>query len=314
MTVPFSRPGAVDLSGLAQAKPQPGASPAGAPAGAGGAGGSGAYAVDITSENFQAEVQRSASVPVVLCFYSPQSPDSVDLVATLGRLADEFEGRLLLARVDVDANPEVAQAVGAPGVPLVAVALGGQLAPIAQQNVPEGELRQVLQQVVQTAVANGVTGRVEPQPADQPVQPADTDEEPDPRYAEAEDALASGDVEGAVAAYQRLVDADPGDTEAKRGLGAANLMQRTQGVDLATARAAAAGSPDDVAAQIMVADLDVLGGHVDDAFDRLVQTVARTSDEDRTAAKTHLLELFDLVGNDDPRVLTYRTRLASALF
>lgn len=312
MTVPFSRPGAVDLSSLAQPKTQPGGAPAGG-SGAGGSG-SGAYAVDITTENFQTEVQRSASVPVVLCFYSPQSPDSLELVTTLGRLADEFEGRFLLARVDVDANPQVAQAVGAPGVPLVAVALGGQLAPIAQQNVPEGELRQVLQQVVQTAVSNGMTGRVEPQAGAEPAQQAAAEEESDPKYAEAEDALAAGDIDRAIAAYERLVDADPNDTEAARGLGAAKLMQRTQGVDLATARAAAADSPDDVAAQIQVADLDVLGGHVDDAFDRLVQTVARTSDADREAAKNHLLGLFDLVGNDDPRVLTYRTRLANALF
>ncbi|HET7327573.1 MAG TPA: tetratricopeptide repeat protein [Nocardioidaceae bacterium] len=313
MTVPFSRPGAVDLSGLAKPQQQPGVRPSTGPAAGGSAGGSGAYVVDITAENFQTEVQRSATVPVVLCFYSAQSPESLELTATLGRLADEFEGRFLLAQVDVDANPQVAQAVGAPGVPLVAVALGGQLAPIAQQNVPEDELRQVLQQVGQTAVANGMTGRVEPRVVEQPEQP-DTEDVSDPKYAEAEDAVAAGDIEAAVAAYQRLLDADPADAEARRGLNAAKLMQRTQDADLAAARAAAADNPADVPAQTLVADLDLLGGHVEDAFDRLVQTVARTAGDDRAAARTHLVELFDLVGNDDPRVLTFRTRLANALF
>jgi putative thioredoxin len=312
MTAPFSRPGAVDLSTLRPAAPQPG-TPAAARAGASG---SGAYAVDITAENFQTEMQRSVSVPVVLCFYSAQSPESVDLAATLDRLADEFAGRFLLAKVDVDASPQVAQAVGVAGVPLVAVALGGQLAPIAQQAVPEADLRQVLQQVVETAVANGMTGRVEPRagagPAQEPGAAALAAE--DAKYREAEDAMAAGDVDAAVSAYQRLVDADPQDDIARRGLGAARLMKRTEGVDLAKARATAADDPADVAAQVTAADLDLLGGHVEGAFDRLVQTVARTGGEDRDAARTHLLELFDLVGNDDPRVLTYRTRLASALF
>jgi putative thioredoxin len=306
MTVPFSRPGAVDLSSLSSAPQQ------GAPAAPGGSG-SGAYAVDITAENFQVEMERSVNLPVVLCFASAQSPDSLDLLATLGRLSDEFEGRFLLAKVDVDANPQIAQAVGAPGVPLVAVALGGQLAPIAQQAVPEAELRQVLQQVVQTAVANGMTGRAEPRAGTRPAAGPQV-EESDPRYSEAEEALASGDIAAAVTAYQKLVDADPADAEAKRGLGAAKLMQRTEGMDLAAARKAAADRPDDVAAQVAVADLDLLGGRVEDAFERLVKTVARTSGEERDAARTHLLELFDVVGNEDPRVPTYRTRLASALF
>ncbi|MGH3383328.1 MAG: tetratricopeptide repeat protein [Nocardioidaceae bacterium] len=320
MTVPFSRPGAVDLSALQKPAGRPAAPSSGGAPPAGGSGpGSGAYTVDITAENFQTEMQRSATVPVVLVFYSAASSESLDLTATLGRLADEFEGRWLLAKVDVDANPQVAQAVGATGVPLVAVALGGQLAPIAQQAVPAAELRQVMQQVVQTAVANGMSGRVEPRtdvaaPAAAGAAPAADEDESDPRYAEAEDALAAGDIERAVAAYQRLVDADPGDLEAKRGLGAAKLMQRTEGADPQQARDAAASAPDDVQAQTRVADLDVLGGHVEDAFDRLVQTVARTAAEDRDVARAHLLELFELVGNDDPRVLTYRTRLANALF
>ncbi|HEY0948891.1 tetratricopeptide repeat protein, partial [Nocardioides sp.] len=128
------------------------------------------------------------------------------------------------------------------------------------------------------------------------------------------EALGAGDIEGAVAEYQRLVDANPADAEAAAGLAMAKLLQRTQGVDLAEARAAAAADPDDVDAQTMVADLDLLGGHVEDSFHRLVETVRRTTGEDRDRAREHLIGLFGAVGNDDPRVLKARQNLASALF
>ena len=118
----------------------------------------------------------------------------------------------------------------------------------------------------------------------------------------------------AEAKYQKLVDSNPADVEAAGGLAIAKVMQRTQGVDLAQARAAAAENPDDVDAQTMVADLDMLGGHVEDAFTRLVNLVARTADPERSRARDHLLGLFAAVGNDDPRVLAGRRNLASALF
>jgi putative thioredoxin len=126
--------------------------------------------------------------------------------------------------------------------------------------------------------------------------------------------LGEGDIDLAVAEYQKLVDANPADAEAVAGLAMARVLQRTQGVDLNAARAAAAEAPDDVDAQAMVADLDLLGGHVDDAFNRLISLVARTSDADRTKARDHLLGLFAAVGNDDERVLSGRRNLASALF
>jgi putative thioredoxin len=309
MSVPFSRPGAVDLSALKSAAPPAGSStPGGAPA----AGGSGAYSVDLDESNFQAEVQRSAQVPVVLSFWSRQEPASMQLNASLETLADEFAGKFLFAKVDVDANPQIVQAVGVPGAPLVAVALGGRLAPLAQEDVPLDELRQVLNQVVQSAVANGMTGRVEPRQGAQ--QPEADEPESDPRYAEAEDALTSGDLDGAIAAYQRLLAENPNDEAARTGLAQVQLVARTRGVDVESARKAAADNPADVEAQINVADVDLLGGHVEDAFDRLVTTVARVSGDERDRARTHLVELFDIVGYDDPRVRTFRTRLANALF
>ena len=130
----------------------------------------------------------------------------------------------------------------------------------------------------------------------------------------AQAALEADDVDGAVAEYQKLVDANPADAEAAAGLAMAKVLQRTRGADLQAAREAAAAHPDDVDAQTLVADLDLLGGHVDDAFNRLVELIRRTSDKERDAAREHLLGLFGAVGNDDPRVLRGRQNLASALF
>ena len=309
MTVPFSRPGAVDLSSLKSSSAGSTVSGGAAPGGAVG----GAYSVEITAENFQAEMQRSMQMPVALCFYSQQSAESLELARTLSRLADELEGRILLALLDVDANPQIAQSIGVPGVPLFAIALQGQLQPIAQQNVPEADLREVLNQVVQSAVANGMTGRAEPRTAppveDEYAQPA-----ADPKYAEAEEALSTGDLDAAVAAYQRVLQAEPGDERARTGLARVQLVARTREVDLNAAREAAAADPADVEAQIKVADVDLLGGHVEDAFDRLVATVRRVAGDDRDRVRTHLVELFDIVGHEDARVRTFRTRLANALF
>jgi putative thioredoxin len=158
-----------------------------------------------------------------------------------------------------------------------------------------------------------VTGRHQPRHG-HPGAGEDAEEVVDPRYAPAEAALEAGDLPLAIAEYQKLVDANPADVEAAAGLARARLLERTQGVDLQTAREAAAAAPGDVDAQILVADLDLLGGHVDDAFDRLVDLVRRTSDDDRDRAREHLLGLFGAVGNDDPRVLRGRQKLASALF
>ena len=168
-------------------------------------------------------------------------------------------------------------------------------------------------QLGQQLTTQGITGRHQPRSA---APAAGEGEEPqvDPRYAAAQDALGEGDIERAVAEYQKLVDANPADSEAAAGLAMAKVLQRTQGADLHAARAAAADAPDDVDAQTLVADLDLLGGHVEDAFNRLVALVARTSDADRTRARDHLLGLFAAVGNDDERVLAGRRNLASALF
>ena len=313
---PFSRPGAVDLSRLKRpdqaSTARPGTASAGeAPVGSA----SGAYAVDLDEQNIQRHLEASMNAPVVLVVFSPsQSPASADLAEDLAILADEFAGRFLLGRVDVDRSPQLAQALQIPSVPLVALVVQGRMMPLLQDAPPLDELRTLLTQVLQEMATQGVAGRHQPLSAP-PAGGSEADEEyVDPRYAPAQEALAAGDVDRAVAEYQKLVDANPADTEAAGGLAMAKVLQRTRGVDASSARAEAAERRDDVAAQTLVADLDMLGGHVDDAFARLVDLVRRTSGAERDQARTHLLGLFAAVGNDDPRVLKGRQQLASALF
>jgi len=242
-------------------------------------------------------------------------PESGQLADDLATLSGEFEGKFLAGLVDVDASPAIAQAVQVPSVPYVMAVIDGRPAPLLQDVVPLAELRTALTQVMQQLTTQGITGRHQPRGNGAPEATEDSDEpQVDPRYAAAQDALAADDVDGAVAEYQKLVDANPADAEAAAGLSMAKVLQRTQGVDLNAAREAAAANPDDVDAQTLVADLDLLGGHVDDAFDRLIDLIRRTAGDERNAVREHLLSLFAAVGNDDPRVLKGRQNLASALF
>ena len=315
---PFSRPGAIDLSGLKGAAPAGGAGGPAQPGQAGVPGQPGqgaAYAVQVTEENFQEVLETSRNAPVLLAFESPgRSPESVQLADSMQTLSTEFEGRFLLGRIDIDAVPQIAQAMQIPSVPLVVLVAQGRPMPLLQNAAPLEDLRQAITQVLQQLTASGFTGRHQPRSGAGPVDEETGEEQLDPRYAPAQDALERGDIDGAVSEYQKLVDANPADTEAAAGLAMAQLLKRTEGVDLNEARAAAAADPDDVAAQTLVADLDLLGGHVDDAFNRLVDLVRRTTDKDRDTARTHLIAMFGAVGNEDPRVIRARRDLASALF
>jgi len=306
---PFSRPGAVDLSGLKGDAPPESDSDGAVPRA------SAAYTVQITEQNFQEVLEGSRKAPVLLAFESPgRSPESVQLGDAMQTLSTEFEGRFLLGRVDIDAVPQIAQAMQIPSVPLVVLVAQGRPMPLLQNLAPLEELRQAITQVLQQLTASGFTGRHQPRSGNGVVDEETGEEQLDPRYAPAQDALERGDIDGAVAEYQKLVDSNPADAEAAAGLAMAKLLQRTDGVDLTEARAVAAERPDDVGAQTLVADLDLLGGHVEDSFARLVGLVRRTTDADRDTARTHLIALFGAVGNDDPRVIRARRDLASALF
>ncbi|WP_133790691.1 tetratricopeptide repeat protein [Kribbella sp. VKM Ac-2571] len=306
----FSRPGAVDLSSLRKPAGAPGAP--GAPAGgAAGGGPAGAYVLEVGEANFQSDViERSLQAPVVVELYSPRSQGSNALGAVLAQLSTEYAGKFLVARIDVDANPQVAQAFGVQAVPTVIAILRGQPVPLFQGVLGEPEVRQYLDQLLTVAVANGITGRAEPVG---PVGEAAEEEAPNLRYEQAENAVAAGDLDGAIAAYEELLKETPNDAEAKSGLARVQLVKRTQDVP-ADVRTRAADNPTDVEAQLLVADVDLMGGHVDDAFARLISTVQATSGDERNAVRLHLLELFEVVGADDERVVKARRRLMAALF
>jgi putative thioredoxin len=312
---PFSRPGAIDLSALK--RPAPAAPTAARPAGAASPSAGASYWVEVTEPNFQEVIEASLKAPVLLSFYSPsRMPESEQMARDLATVAEEYEGRFLAGLVDIDTAPAIAQAVQLPSVPYVFALLDGRPAPLLQQLLGIDDLRATINQLMQQLTAQGMTTRHQPRtgagtPAD---DEAAAEPQVDPRYAAAQDALAADDYDAAVAEYRKLVDANPADAEAAAGLAMATLLQRTKDVDLNAAREAAAANPDDVDAQTLVADLDMLGGHVDDAFNRLIELVRRTAGDERNRARDHLLGLFGAVGNADPRVLRARQNLASALF
>jgi putative thioredoxin len=312
MSQPSINPyGAVDLSSLARPAPS-------GPAGA--AGGSsptaGGLVVEVGEAEFQQVVDQSMTVPVVIDFVADWCGPCKQLSPVLEKLAAADAGRWQLVKVDVDANPRLGQAFQVQSIPAVFAVLKGQPVPLFQGALPEAQVRQYIDELLRVAEANGVAGRL-PASGEDPAA-GDGAEQPeapgDPRYDEAYEAIERGDLDAAAAAYRAVLDQTPGDADAKAGLGQVELMRRTRDLDPAQARAAAAERPDDVDAQARAADLDLLGGHVEDAFDRMIELVRRSAGEDRDAARAHLVELFELVGSQDPRVVRARGALASALF
>lgn len=302
--------GAVDLSAL-KAKAAAPPAPAGASGGqAAAAGGASPYIVEVTEQSFPQVVQLSAQVPVIIDLYSAHSAQSQQVSAVLQSIVAEQDGKLLLARVDVDQHPQIAQAFQAVAVPTVAAVLKGQPVPLFDRAVPEEQIRALVAELLQVAAANGVTGSLnEGGAAD-----AAEDEPLPPLHQEAYDAIVAGDYDGAAAAYRKALAEQPADAEAKAGLAQVELMSRLKGADAEKLRTAAAENPDDVDAQLAVADLDVSGGHVEDAFNRVVRLIARVFGEDRERARLRLLDLFEVVGTTDPRVTKARSALARALF
>jgi putative thioredoxin len=303
----FSRPGAIDLSALKQ--------PAARPAPAQGAGaGPGSYVVDVDESTFQSvALEASMSHVVVLGLWSSRSPQSGPFNDLLASVVDSYDGQVLLARVDVDASPQIAQALQVQGVPYVAGLVKGQPVPLFQGTVDETEMRRYFDELVRLAAENGLTGRAQPV-GGAPADAAEAEEPEDPRFVAAEEAFMASDFTTAVAEYEKLRVQYPADVEVAERLARVKWLSRTKDADLQAARAAAADRPDDVDAQMLVADLDISGGHVEDAFDRLIALVRSTTGDERDRIRERLLELFTVVGIADPAVMTARRSLATALF
>ena len=276
--------------------------------------------IDVDEAGFERDVlQRSAEVPVVINFWTEQADASVQLGSVLERLAGEYAGRFVVARVDVYANQMLFQQFGVQGIPAVFAVVAGQALPLFQGAAGEAQIRQTLDQLVQVAEQRfGLTGLTVDPEAEPGERAEAVAEEPagpyDALLEAAVQALDAGDFGGAVRAYQNVLADDPGNTEAKLGLAQAELLHRVQGMDPQQVRSEAAEKPGDAGAQIAAADLDLVGGHVEDAFGRLIDTVARTAGDERDAARLRLVELFEVVGPDDPRVAAARRALARALF
>lgn len=268
--------------------------------------------LDVTDETFPQVLELSRTVPVVVDLWAEWCGPCKQLSPVLEKVVLELGGRLVLAKVDVDANPQLSQAFRAQSIPMVVALVAGQPVQMFTGAVPEQQVREVFAQLLQLAAQNGVTGSatVDGQAPDEaPAEPALP-----PLHAEAFEAIEEGDYSRAVAAYEKALAENPRDAEARAGLGQVRLLLRVQNVDLQAARAAAASAPQDIEAQFTVADLDISGGHVEDAFGRLLDLFAALPDEERTPVRERLLELFALVGDADPRVIAARSRLASLLF
>ncbi len=308
-TLGASLRGAVDLSSLRN-RPAAAAPGEEVPAGAGVTVPS--LVLDVTDETFPQVLELSRTVPVVVDLWAEWCGPCKQLSPILEKVVVELGGRVVLAKVDVDANPQLSQAFRAQSIPMVVALVAGQPVPMFTGAVPEQQVREVFAQLLQLAAQNGVTGSAsvdgeapEEAPAEQPLPPL---------HAEAFEAIEEGDYARAATAYEKALAENPRDAEARAGLGQVRLLDRVQGVDLQAARAAAASAPQDVAAQFAVADLDLAGGHVEDAYGRLLDLFAQLPADERTPVRERLLELFALVGDADPRVIAARGRLASLLF
>jgi putative thioredoxin len=291
----FTR-GAVDLSSLRAPAPPPQRPAAAAPAPGGQAGGGGVTIIDVTEATFQSEVlERSLHTPVVIDFWAEWCGPCKQLSPILEKLAIESDGAWTLARIDVDANPRLQQMFRVQSIPMVFAVVGGQPVDAFTGVLPEAQLRQWIEAVCK---AGGVQ----------------IETPTDPRLEAADDALMSGDLDAAEQAYKKILAESPADAVAEAGLAQVALVRRVKGANPAQVLAAAQAKPDDVAAQTLAADVEVLSGQAEPAYRRLVQLVRRTSGADREAVRQHLVSLFTVAGPDDPAVAAARRQLASALF
>ncbi|HET9899427.1 MAG TPA: tetratricopeptide repeat protein [Streptosporangiaceae bacterium] len=315
----FSLHGAVDLGArqaAAKRKQQAEQSPESASA----------YVIDVTDATFNTEVvARSQTVPVIIDLWADWCEPCKQLSPVLEKLANEAGGAWILARVDVEASPQLGAALQVQSLPMVLAVLDGQLLPGFAGALPEAQIRAWLGQVLQVAAQLGMAvpagdgqagaaGEGNGQgDARAPLTP-EQELLSDPRFAAAQSAMDAGDLNGAANALGQVLADTPGHPVAKAWLAQVELMRRVSSYDPAKVRRAAAEHPDDPEAQASAADIELAGGQVEAAFDRMLGLVSRTAGADRDRARVHLLGLFEILPPRDPRVTKARGKLSGLLF
>ena len=309
--------GAVDLEALKhQVKAEPGQ--------AGGAPAAGGYVIDTTENTFQAMVQTSATFPFLLLLWVPTHDRHFSMARALGDAVNGLNGQIQLSRIDIATNPSIAQALQVQGAPALFALISGRPMPLLQGLPGDDELKQltdeVIPKIIQAAAQSGVNGTApysgDPDSdaaASTGATGADTEQVP-PEHAEAHRLAEEGDYAGAAAEYARVMESDPSDALAAREHAKALLLARSGSADVREVRAAAASAPDDVEAQLAVADIDMIGGQIQDAFDRLLDFLAAGHKGDLEAVRQRLLEYFTIPEPTDPRLARARRRLATLMY
>ncbi|MDQ2810325.1 MAG: tetratricopeptide repeat protein [Actinomycetota bacterium] len=300
----------------------------------------GGAVIEVTEETFNTEVvERSRTTPVIMDLWAEWCGPCKQLSPVLEKLAVEAAGQWILAKVDVDANPQLSAALQVQSIPMVVAVVGGQLVDGFLGAMPEAQVRQWISQVLVASekmgieLAGGAPAEVEDeadedaagtQPGSQRPGPPDDRPGPSgsgtggpqvpPAYAEARAAMERGDLDAAEQAFEQELAKSPGDPIAKTGLAQVNLIKRVSSFDQAQARKDAAAHPEDVQAQTRVADVELATGKIEEAYDRLLGVVRRTSGPDREQARKHLVALFEILPSRDPRVVKARSALSALLF
>jgi len=257
--------------------------------------------IEVSVENLSSDILPLSLVrPVIVLMWSPRSAESFEMIKVLGKLEVDYKGAFALARVDIEAHPQVAQAFQTKAVPYAVAIIAEQMVPLFEQSYPEAQVRMVMDKVLTLASEQGI--------GQAPV------EQMEPEEIEAMDALEAGNYVAAEAAYKKWLSRKPSENLAKLGLAQTQLLMRTEGLELSEVIDQSALNPSDIALQLKAADVEIVNGGVEAAFARLIHAVRATSGDERTKVKDHLLNLFALVDQSDPRLVAARKELASALF
>lgn len=257
--------------------------------------------IEVSVENLSSDILPLSLVrPVIVLMWSPRSKESVEMVNVLGKLEIDYKEAFALARVDIEAHPQVAQAFQTKSIPYAVAIIAEQMVPLFEQAYPEAQVRMVMDKVLTLASEQGI--------GQAPVEQMEAEE------IEAMEALEAGNYVAAEEAYKKWLSRKPSENLAKLGLAQTQLLIRTEGLDLEVVIDESTKNPGDISLQLKAADVEIVNGGVEAAFTRLLHAVRATTGDDRAKVKDHLLKLFALVDPNDPRLVSARKELASALF